>query len=464
MATYNGTNGNNSFQANLIQINEAWTIYGNDGNDTLTGSSYNDTIYGGNGDDWLDGGFGYDLLVGGAGIDTVSYDFYSGGINANLETGVVSFPGNGTGNDIVYTIENLVGSRGNDRIVGNADNNVLRGGEGNDSIYGGWGNDSIYGGNGDDFLDGGLGYDLLDGGAGIDTVSYDFYSFGINANLATGVVTFPGFGNLADTLTGVENVVGSHGNDVITGSVANNVLSGGDGNDSIYGGAGNDVLDGNAGNNLLNGGTGNDTFFVNSIGDVVVEAANGGTDSVYSAVNYTLTANVENLTIYGSATIGTGNNLNNVITANNNGNFLNGGGGKDTLIGGLGHDYLNGGAGNDVLNSYAGGYEVDDLTGGTGSDKFIMGDSDSVFYTYSGLPSGNYDYAVIADFKVSENDKVQLHGNAGNYLLGINTNGGYGTAAADTFIYSNTNGSPNLVAILADVSNSSLTGSSFSYV
>ncbi|GFE68804.1 calcium-binding protein [Chroococcus sp. FPU101] len=465
MATYNGSNANDSFDARLIQIYEPWLMYGNDGNDTLIGSSFNDSIYGGNGDDFIDGGFGFDLIVGGNGVDTVSYNFYSGGINANLATGVVSFPGNGTGSDTVYGVENLIGSRGSDRIVGSADNNVIKGGDGNDSIYGDWGNDSIYGENGDDFLDGGLGFDLIDGGAGVDTVTYDFYSFGINANLATGVVTFPAEGsNLADTLRGVENIIGSYGSDVITGSAANNFLSGGDGNDTLNGGAGSDTLNGGTGNNLLNGGAGNDTFYVNSSGDVVVEAANSGTDTVYSTVNYTLTANVETLILNGSATIGTGNNLNNIIFANNNGNTLNGGDGKDTLIGGTGNDYLNGGTGNDVLNAYGGSYEVDNLAGGTGADKFIMGDANRAFYNYPGLPAGNYDYAVIADFKVSEGDKLQLHGNSSNYLLSVGGGTGYGTGLADTFIYYSNGSSSNLVAILADVSNLSLASNSVIYV
>ena len=45
------------------------------------------------------------------------------------------------------------------------------------------------------------------------------------------------------------------------------------------------------------GGTGNDTYVVDSAGDVVVEAAGEGTDRVYAYVNYTLGANVENLTL-----------------------------------------------------------------------------------------------------------------------------------------------------------------------
>jgi Ca2+-binding RTX toxin-like protein len=63
------------------------------------------------------------------------------------------------------------------------------------------------------------------------------------------------------------------------------------------------------------GGTGNDTYIVDSSGDSVTEAANAGTDTVVSSVNYTLGANLENLTLTGSANInGTGNSFDNTLT------------------------------------------------------------------------------------------------------------------------------------------------------
>ena len=118
----------------------------------------------------------------------------------------------------------------------------------------------------------------------------------------------------------------------------------------------------------MTGGAGNDTYVRDNAGDVVTEAAGGGTDTVQSSVSYTLVANVENLVLLGSSAInGTGNTLANVITGNTGANTLSGGDGNDSLSGGDGNDSLVGGAGNDTLT---GGNNRDTQTGGPGDDRF----------------------------------------------------------------------------------------------
>jgi len=123
---------------------------------------------------------------------------------------------------------------------------------------------------------------------------------------------------------------GTINSDILLGTVLADTLSGLDGIDTLYGFDGNDTL---------NGGLGNDTYVVDNIGDIVTEAAAGGTDLVQSRISYALSANVENLTLSGTASIdGTGNNLANKITGNSANNIIDGGTGIDTMAGGLGND------------------------------------------------------------------------------------------------------------------------------
>ena len=89
------------------------------------------------------------------------------------------------------------------------------------------------------------------------------------------------------------------------------------------------------------GGLGNDTYLVDNTGDVVTETSTLVTeiDTVQASINYTLGANVENLTLTGTAAInGTGNALANTITGNSGANTVDGGAGNDTLSGGAGND------------------------------------------------------------------------------------------------------------------------------
>jgi Ca2+-binding RTX toxin-like protein len=102
---------------------------------------------------------------------------------------------------------------------------------------------------------------------------------------------------------------------LVFGTAANNTLAGT---------ANNDMLNGLAGADSMAGGAGNDLYVVDNSGDVVTEAVGAGTDTVLSSINYTLTANVENLVLLTGAVTGTGNALDNKLFGNAATNTLSG--------------------------------------------------------------------------------------------------------------------------------------------
>jgi Ca2+-binding RTX toxin-like protein len=77
---------------------------------------------------------------------------------------------------------------------------------------------------------------------------------------------------------------------------------------------------------------------VDSASDVVTEAAGAGNDQVESSLSYTLGANLENLTLTGTALNGTGNDGNNVLVGDGQDNILDGRAGNDQIEGGAGGD------------------------------------------------------------------------------------------------------------------------------
>ncbi|MCR0983911.1 Calx-beta domain-containing protein [Roseomonas populi] len=164
--------------------------------------------------------------------------------------------------------------------------------------------------------------------------------------------------DIVQGLGGDDWIAAGRGNDRLEGGDGDDALVGGDGNDTLLGGEGADRLVGGAGNDLMAGGAGDDRYSVEDAGDIVVEAANGGTDRVLASIDYALAENVEALTLLGTAIRGTGNALANHIIGNELGNVLDGGAGNDALLGGDGDDLLIGGAGRNTL------------TGGEGADRF----------------------------------------------------------------------------------------------
>lgn len=203
-------------------------LSGEAGGDILFSGANADKIFGGKGNDQLGPGRGNDMVFGGAGIDTITYADLQGvgASQINLVSGKAS--GGQIGTDTFSSIENVVGSGGNDRIVGTQAANRLDGGRGNDTIISKDGSDRLFGGRGDDNLVATRNDDQLFGGTGSDEMS-------------------GGRGNdRLDGAEGADALFGGRGNDFLFGSFGNDTLVGSEGADRIIGGTGGDRLIGGA--------------------------------------------------------------------------------------------------------------------------------------------------------------------------------------------------------------------------
>ena len=223
-------------------------------------------------------------------------------------------------------------------------------------------NDSLTGGDGNDSLDGGAGTDTLVGGAGNDTYIVDSTADTITEDSNAGADTIESFVTFSlESIANVENLT-------LAGTAQRG--TGNAGNNRIFGNSFSNILAGGAGTDTLVGGLGNDTYIVDSTADTITESSNAGTDTILSAVTFSLASfsNVENLTLTGTSAInGTGNAGNNTIFGNSFSNILNGGNGNDTLDGFDGIDNLTGGDGVDTFKYTVAGSA---LISGTTSPSF----------------------------------------------------------------------------------------------
>jgi Ca2+-binding RTX toxin-like protein len=180
-------------------------LAGEGDDDFLRGEEGDDALYGGDDDDVLRGGEGDDLLHGESGTDTADFSDGDDGVVVNLfkEISVSS----DLGTDLLYSIENIIGSDGDDVIDGDHSNNELSG-ENDDDI--------IRGHNGNDIIHGDSGYDI---------------------------------------------VWGDEGDDYVYGDGGKDEVRGGLGDDHLFGGSSDDHLRGEQGDDTIDGGTGTDTVF-----------------------------------------------------------------------------------------------------------------------------------------------------------------------------------------------------------
>ena len=304
-------------------------IAGNLGHDILDGGIGNDTVFGGSGNDLILGGDGDDVLAGFTPLNDGKQSLNSSETDNDTIWG-------GAGKDKIFgQIGNdwLYGESGDDLILGGVGDDVIYGGDGNDAIfgfntydlqqqtlsgtetdnnklYGGAGNDTIIGGIGNDYIDGGAGDDIMEGGAGDDTyivnsvndTILEFSQVYMKRIDDSGILLKDSSGNYISVNQGsggidtvissvsyllnseVENLVLLEGETLEAGKIngTGNRL-----NNIITGNSSDNILDGVTGADQMRGGGGNDTYYVDNIGDQVIEKSAEGIDSVRSSVTTT---------------------------------------------------------------------------------------------------------------------------------------------------------------------------------
>jgi Ca2+-binding RTX toxin-like protein len=291
--------------------------------------------------------------------------------------------------------------RGDDQVTGEGGDDTICLGEGDDTADGGAGSDTIFGEGGNDTFTDVAGDNTLDGGAGTDTV---------DQSAAAGPVTIDLTGNSitradTDTLTSIEDAIGSPFDDTITGTDGPNTLDGGPGKDTITGGGGADTITGGPGDDEIHGGDGDDIIDGTNGKDLVFgddgdDTINGqagadelrggrGDDTIDGGSGPDIVLGhrgADTLTGGKQADTLRGHNLDDTLQGGNGDDLLVGGGGDDTLEGGTRHDTLEGKGGNDTLDGQKGN---DDLFGGGGDDDLSGSDGDDLLDGGTGNDTAN---------------------------------------------------------------------------
>lgn len=410
-----GYSGQNTVGVGIDIIWDCENLTGSNFNDILEGNGINNIINGAAGDDIIKGMLGVShTYIGGSGTDTLSYassDTYAP-VSINLSLAASQSSGSGT-TLTLSGIENLVGSAYNDTLIGDANANIIEGRGGNDNLNGGLGidtvsyasaatgvtvnlaitssqntvgagtdtisgfesligsafNDILTGDANANTIEGGLGNDTLNGGLGVDTASYVSAGAAVTVSLATTAAQNT-LGAGTDTLSGIENLIGSAFNDTLTGDDNANTLEGGLGNDALTGGLGIDAVS-----------------YASAAAAVTVNLTTTTAQNTIGAGTDTLSG-FENLI---------GSDFNDVLAGSSVGNILYGGLGNDSLDGGLANDTLYGGAGNDKYiyssGSGKGNDIIEDESGA--ADQVAFGAAYTAANT-SLVRVGQYDLALVS--------------------------------------------------------------------
>jgi Ca2+-binding RTX toxin-like protein len=405
-------------------------IIGSGFDDILVGNRLDNRIEGLAGNDLLISTNGNDYLDGGEGNDTISYRRDPNRVIVNLEKNQ-ALEGFG-GTDLIYNIENVIGSDFNDEVIGDIqanniyagkDNDIINARDGNDIIFGEAGKDTLFGENGDDYLVGGMDADVLNGGDGSDTASYITSTAGISASLITNTGAFADA--QGDRFISIENLEGSNYDDFLYGDDGNNILSGLGGNDVIRGEGGDDQIDGGTGDNVIFAGAGNNTI-----------AAADGRNAVYAeSGNDSITLGNGNNTVFAA-------NGNNSIAIGDGNNSVNAGSGDDSIILGNGKNTVFAGDGKNTVNA---GFGDDTIYGGSLADIIYAGAGDNIVFAREGqntVVTGDGKDTIYSgsgrDFIASSGGDDTIFAGAGNNWInaGTGNNTIYSGNDQDLFILS----------------------------
>jgi Ca2+-binding RTX toxin-like protein len=307
----------------------------------------------------------------------------------------------------------MSGLSGDDTLVGGDRADSLDGGAGNDSLNGGNGDDTLIGGTGNDTLMGGTGNDtyVFNKGDGVDTIYDADWTVGNADTLKLGAgITAAG---TVVTRVNDDAVLSFGGGDQVT--IQNYFSNDGFRVEKINfadGTVWDELQPGVAGPNAMTGGSGNSVYIVDNVADTISESINGGTDWVFSSVNFTLPVNVENIVLVGNATISaTGNALNNTLIGNAAANTLTGGAGADRF----------------VFNKAPSASNIDTITDFSASqgDKIVL--DRTVFAKLASLTSLASNFRLSTQTAVGADDYIVY--NATNGQLSYDASGvGAGTA------------------------------------
>ena len=495
---------------------------------TITGTSKNDTLAGGNFNDVINGLVGADQMTGGLGNDTYHRDNSGDIIIEDAAAGTDTIISTVAFNTAVAHVENYDFSKlaGGVNFTGNSLDNAIKGGKGVDTLAGGSGQDFYYLSSGKDVIleAAGEGLDTAVAGFSVDLANYA----NVEHAQLTGLAALSAFGtsganqlignagsNVLDGRGGADVLQGQKGNDtyhvddagdfvieatgggvdtvistvnydlnanveiaILAEEAGNSKLSGNQLNNTLIGNSYTNLLDGDVGADVLKGGHGNDVYYVDNVGDKVIENAfEGNADAVVSQLDFSLAAlkNVEHLVLLGNAVKATGNAAANQIVGNDRDNILNGGTGADTMRGGEGNDtyYVdnlgeslvelsNQGtdtvissialagafehienydfskvaaavsfAGTTLDNKITGGKSVDTLAGGAGNDSYYLNSAKDVVVE---LALGGTSDTIAAAFSVDLSKYGEVEKAT---LLGAAALKATGTAAANTLIGNN---------------------------